>query len=373
MTTTDHDSPSRTAAPPGPAPGHAARAAGAGTNAGAGTGAGTGTGAPVVSILVISYNTRAMTLDCLRSVVAETTIPYELIVLDNASADGSAAAIAEAFPEIRLIASPENLGFARGNNVAAREARGRYLLLLNPDTVVLDGAIDRLVAFAGRVPSAGIWGGRTLYGDRSLNPTNVFADQTLWSVFCRTSGLALMFRRSERFNPEDYGAWDRSTEREVGLVSGAFFLIERGLWNRLGGFDLTFVMYGEEADLCRRARAFGARPRMTPEASIVHYVGASSSRRSDKDALVLKAKVTLARRHLPAWQRPIAVFLLRMWPLSRRLGGALAARLTGSAAAAEAARHWGAVWAARAEWQDGFTPLPHPAPVPAPVPAHGRP
>ena len=80
-------------------------------------------------------------------------------------------------------------------------------------------------------------------------------------------------------------------------------------------------MYGEETDLCRRARALGARPRMTPEATIVHYGGASSARRSDKDALVLKAKVTLARRYLPAWQRPLALFLLRMWPLSRTLGG----------------------------------------------------
>ena len=104
---------------------------------------------------MISYNTRAMTLDCLASVVAETTVPYELIVLDNASPDGSAAAIAAAFPElVRLIASPENLGFAVGNNVAAREATGEYILLLNPDTLVLDHAIDRLVAFAERTPQA---------------------------------------------------------------------------------------------------------------------------------------------------------------------------------------------------------------------------
>ena len=119
---------------------------------------------------MISYNTRAMTLDCLRSLEAETTVPHELIVLDNASPDGSAAAIAAAFPELRLIASPDNHGFAKGNNVAAREARGDYLLLLNPDTLVLDRAIDRLVAFAERRPAAGIWGGRTLNGDGTLEP-----------------------------------------------------------------------------------------------------------------------------------------------------------------------------------------------------------
>ena len=117
-------------------------------------------------------------------------------------------------------------------------------------------------------------------------------------------------------------------------------------------------MYGEETDLCHRARALGARPRMTPEASIVHYVGASSARRSDKAALVLKAKITLARRYLPAWQRPPAVALLRLWPLSRKLAGGLAARLTGQARARDAARHWGAVWAARRDWQEGFPALP---------------
>ncbi len=318
---------------------------------------------PVVSIVVVSYNTREMTLDCLRSVAAETTIPHEVIVVDNASGDGSAEAVAVAFPYVRLIASAENHGFAKANNLAAREARGRFLLLLNPDTVVLDRAIDRLVGFAERRPEAGIWGGRTLYRDMSLNPGSCNGLQTLWGIFCRTSGLAAAFRCSGWLNPDDYGGWDRSTEREVGYVCGCFFLIERGFWNRLGGFDLTFVMYGEETDLCHRARALGARPRITPEATIVHYVGAATKQRSDKAALVLKAQVTLARRYLPPWQRRPALFLLRVRPLVRKLGGRLLAWTTGNARAREAARHWDAVWDARRNWRDGFPPLPHSAPL----------
>ena len=320
---------------------------------------------PVISILVISYNTRAMTLECLASIAAQTTIPHEVIVVDNASPDGSAAAIAQAFPHIRLIAADENHGFAKGNNIAARHARGDYVLLLNPDTLVLDRAIDKLVAFAERAPEAGIWGGRTVYADGSLNAGSCNSLQTLWSIFCRTSGLAIAFSSSEWLNPENYGAWDRSTEREVGYVCGCLFLIKRAFWNDLGGFDLTFVMYGEETDLCHRARARGARPRVTPEATIVHYAGASSKRRSDKDALILKSKVTLAQRYLPRWQHGPAVFLLRMWPLSRKLGGEILSRLTGSAGAAEAARRWGAVWEARRSWQDGFAPRQHPAPTSA--------
>ena len=112
---------------------------------------------PLVSIIVISFNTRAMTLDCLRSVVAETTVPYELIVLDNEILEGwLGRGDRRELPGIRLIASRENLGFARGNNVASAGARGKYVLLLNPDTLVLDHALDRIVAFAERTPEAGI-------------------------------------------------------------------------------------------------------------------------------------------------------------------------------------------------------------------------
>ncbi len=312
---------------------------------------------PRVSVLVISYNTRELTLACLRSLREQTQVPHEVIVLDNASSDGSAEAIAAEFPDYRLIASTENLGFARGNNVAARDARGHYILLLNPDTVVLDQAIDRLVAFAERRPEAGIWGGRTLYGDLSLNPTNAFGELTLWSLFCRATGLAVAFKGSELFNPEDYGNWDRSTEREVGFVSGCFFLITRALWERLGGFDLTFVMYGEEADLCRRARRQGlARARMTPDATIIHYVGQSSKRRADKDVMVLRAKATTIRSHLPAWQRPMALTLLAAWPWSRMVSGGVLARVARRPKFAEAATHWGNVWRARHDWLKGYPP-----------------
>ncbi len=320
---------------------------------------------PKLSILVISYNTKAMTLDCLASIEAETRTPHEVIVLDNVSPDGSAAAIAEAcppetHPHVRLIASTENHGFARGNNIAAREARGDYLLLLNPDTLILDGAIDKLMAFAERRPEAGIWGGRTLTRDGVIDPICAFDDQTLWSILCRLTGLSVVFPGSPLFNPEYYGAWPRDSEREIGVVMGCFLLIRREIWEKLGGFDLSFVMYGEEADLCRRARDQGlARPRMTPEAEIIHFGGASSPKLSS-DTLKLKARITLARRQLPAWQRPLGVAMLRAWPLTRKLTGGLAARLTGQPRLKAAAARWEAVWNNRANWRDGFPLLPPP-------------
>ena len=304
---------------------------------------------PKVSIIVISYNTRDMTLDCLRSVQAETKVPYELIVLDNQSSDGSVEAIATEFPDIRLMRAEENHGFAKGNNIAVEDARGDYLLLLNPDTVILDGAIDRVVEFAIRAPHARIWGGRTLYGDRSLNPGSCWRRMSLWNVFCRTTGLTGIFPRSPVFNSEAYGGWDRSTERQVDIVCGCFLLIRRVDWQALGGFDPGFFMYGEEADLCLRAiRDLGATPRVTPDATIVHYGGASEKVRSDKMVRLLSSKSELIRRHIPWPYRSFAQTLFRYWPYTRRLISAL------RGSNRESARVWREIWNRRAEWQNGY-------------------
>lgn len=308
--------------------------------------------APVLTIIVVSYNTREMTLECLRSVRAETQVPHEVIVVDNASHDGSAAAIAAEFPDLRLMAETVNHGFAKANNLAAREARGEYLLLLNPDTVVLDGALDKLLAFARRRPQARIWGGRTVFGDRSPNPASAWRRMDLWNLFCRASGLTGIFPNSAIFNSEAYGGWDRMSEREVDIVTGCLFLILRADWDRLGGFDPAFFMYAEEADLCLRARkTLGARPRVTPEAVIVHYAGASEKVRADKMVRLFRAKRELIRRHFPAWQQPLAAALFAAHPLSRRLAlGALGLLRRGMA---EKARVWAEIWARRGEWQRG--------------------
>lgn len=301
---------------------------------------------PTVSIIVVSYNTREMTLECLRSVVAETQTPYEVIVLDNASSDGSAEAIAAEFPDMMLMAETDNHGFAKGNNIAIRHARGEYVLLLNPDTIVLDGAIDRLMEFAAARPDAGIWGGRTLYGDRSLNPTSCYRKMSLWNVTSQALGLSSLFRQSPIFNSERYGGWKRDTEREVDVITGCFLLIKRAFWDELGGFDTTYVMYGEETDLCLRAHALGARPRMTPDATIVHYAGASEKVRSDKMVRLLRAKVLLIKRHFPAWKRPLGLAMFRLWPWSRAWGTRLLRR--------GGADTWAEIWARRSEWKDGW-------------------
>lgn len=306
---------------------------------------------PKISILIVSYNTKEMTLACLRSVAAETLTSHEVIVLDNKSQDGSADAIASEFPGSVLMAEQDNHGFAKGNNIAAKRARGEFILLLNPDTVVLNGAIDRLVAFAERVPQAKIWGGRTLFGDLSLNTSSCWRRMSLWNIFCRSAGLTGVFSRSALFNSEAYGGWDRSTERPVDIVSGCFFLIRRTDWVALDGFDPVFAMYGEEADLCLRAgRELSAQPHVTPEATIVHYGGASERVRTERVIRVLRAKAELLRRYIPGWQRPLAQGLFLLFPLSRSFAAGVGLRKGGG----ESSEVWREVWKRRTEWGDGF-------------------
>jgi hypothetical protein len=309
---------------------------------------------PALSIIVVSYNTREMTLACLASVFRETRLPFEVVVVDNASQDGSAAAIAEAFPQVTLLAETENHGFAAAHAVALPHCRAPLLLLLNPDTVVLDGAIDALVAFSRARPEAGIWGGQTLYGDGRLNPYSCWRRMTLWSLMGRVLGLTALFPASETFNPETYGHWPRDSVREVDIVTGCLFLIARETWDRLGGFDPVFVMYGEEADLCLRAQKLGLRPAITPTARIIHYGGASETVHSDKMVRLLRAKAELVRRHFAPGTRWLGLRLLEAWPWSRHVALRLLTRM-GRRQHAESGASWGEVWRRRGEWRHGFT------------------
>jgi N-acetylglucosaminyl-diphospho-decaprenol L-rhamnosyltransferase len=311
-----------------------------------------------LSILVVSYNTRRETLACLRSVfAAPLSCSREVIVVDNASSDGSCEAIRREFPDAQLTGLPRNVGFARANNIAARRARGDMLLLLNPDTVVTGDAIESLLRFAARHHEAGIWGGRTVFPDGSLNPSSCWGFMSLPSLFSQAVGLAALFRGSGVFNREAYGGWARDSVRKVDIVTGCFLLIRRQTWEDLGGFDETFFMYAEEADLCYRARALGCRPMFTPEASIVHIGGASESVFAPKCIRLFSAKATFMNKHWPGWRSRLGVAILKLHALSRLAGHLALSRPAGSQRHGERAREWRKVWRARTQWERGYLPF----------------
>ncbi len=306
-----------------------------------------------LSILIVSYNTVTETLACLTSVSAHPPhCSFEIILLDNASGDGSAAAVAEAFPDVKLIVHPTNSGFAGGNNIAARSAIGRRLLLLNPDTVVFPESLSALWSFAEARPDCRIWGGRTVFADGTLNPASCWAQITLWSLFCAATGVTRAFPKSTVFNREAFGGWARDTERVVDIVSGCYFLIDHALWLDLDGFDPRFFMYAEEADLCLRAVDHGAQPAVTPKSTIIHLGGASEPSHVEKVIKIHRARITLIRKHWPPQRLRCGLALYRLWALLRLIGSNVThgpRDLRG-----ESHSKWLTIWERRHEWSAGY-------------------
>lgn len=305
---------------------------------------------PELTVIMVSYNTRELTLIALETLLANAgDVSMDVVLWDNASVDGSADAVAERFPtEVKLVRSADNLGFAAANNTAAAEARTPWLLLLNPDTETHPRAIENLLAFAKAHPEAGIVGGRTVFPDGSLNIASCWNRMTVWSLLSRAFGLSRAFPNSVLFNPEAIGGWKRDTERHVDIVVGCLLMTSKKVWDELGGFHEKYFMFGEEADLCLRAAKLGYRPMVTPDAQIVHHVGASYSESENRMVKVLKGQVTLIRDHWNALTRPLGIVLLVVWAMMRTLLESVTGRKP------EAARPWRSVWRRRSEWLAGY-------------------
>ena len=309
---------------------------------------------PVLSILVVSYNAAdhlRRTLTALSGPAAPA-VPFEVLVTDNASDDDAAEVAEQLLGPGAVLRLDRNTGFAHGVNRTAERARGDYLLLLNPDARPRPGAVDALLAHLLTHPDHGIVGGRALRPDGALDPRSCFGRITPWSLTCSALGLSSVLRGSPVFDPESLGGWQRDSVRHVAVVSGGFLLVSRALWERLGGLDEAFWLYGEDQDLCLRAAALGFRPSITPAAEVVHAVGASSPDRAARDALVLAGRAGVVQRHLGGWR-----------------GYGLAALTAGVAVRALAetvlgrGRRWREVWRARDRWRQGWPGTRQPARV----------
>ncbi len=303
---------------------------------------------PDVSILIVTYKCRDEARDCLASIYAQDhRVRFETLVLDNDSGDGTVEMVRSEFPAAQLVALDENIGFAAGVNRLAEHASGEFLLLLNPDTLVHPGAFDELVEFARARPQHGLYGGRTINPDGTPHPASCWGKPTLWSLVCFATMLSTVFKGSRLLDPESLGSWQRDSVREVDIVTGCLLLVPRALWNELGGFDLRFFMYGEDADLALRAAALGYRPAITPEAVITHEIGASTESRPDKMVLVYRSKAALVRKHWPPPKRQLGLALL--WA-----GVGLRALVARATRARNGAATWPAVWEARRGWLEGY-------------------
>jgi len=229
-----------------------------------------------VSIVIVSFNTRDVLRECLRAVFGERgSLRVQVIVVDNASTDGSPAMIEQEFPDVFLVRSEINLGFGPANNRGFQFARGRYIVLLNSDAFLTEGSLERSVAHMDQTPDAGLGGGRLTGRDGSWQPSaRMFP--TAFSDLLVLSGLAAQFPRSRFFGRADR-TWANPMEAaEVDWVPGAYSIVRAEVLAAVGPFDPRFFLYFEEVDFCKRIKEHGYSIWYWPDIAILHIGGESS-------------------------------------------------------------------------------------------------
>lgn len=262
---------------------------------------------PMASIIVVTWNARRYVDECLRSLAtASANIAAEIIVIDNASSDGTPDLIEEVLPQATLIRNRENLGFARGNNLGIARSRGRYLFLVNSDVAVAPGSLEKLIAAMEVDPKIGLLGPQMIgldvigpdAGDSRVGPVrrSTMRFPTLWNQFCRALGIdsILRSRWAGGFLMPDF-AHDRT--RDVEVLNGWFWVARREAVEQVGPLDEQFFMYGEDIDWCYRFHKAGWKRVFDADVSAVHYGGASSA------AAPARFYVEMQRANFQYWKK----------------------------------------------------------------------
>jgi len=246
-----------------------------------------------LSVVILCWNDLKVITDCLKSIYTTTkSTEFEVVVSDNGSTDGSIEFIRANFPQVRLIENGRNLRFAKGNNVGIQASRGEYVLILNPDTIMHEGALNRLVAFADKHPEAGAFGCRVMNADGKTYQGCIWPLPTPRSEWISALGLGALGYLSDALGPGWYLTWKGETERAVGYPAGCCLLVRGELLKRLGGFDEKFFYYFEETDLCHRIWDAGFSVLYTPEASITHLGGQSTHKKFPPIGFLIDRQIT---------------------------------------------------------------------------------
>ena len=230
---------------------------------------------PVVSALIVSYNVKGLLLKCLEAFYAHADVPVEAVVVDNASTDGSPAAVASEFPQATVLAQQRNLGFGRANNVGLERCQGRFVLLLNPDVTVNPQAIGRMADFLITRQDAAVVGPRLLYPDGRNDPDARRSFPMPRTLFYRTVGLSRLFPKSRVFGRHNMGHMPDTEVHEMDAGSAACMMVRMAALDRVGFFDPRYFMFGEDLDLCYRLKLGGWKVFYLPSASAIHHKGAA--------------------------------------------------------------------------------------------------
>ncbi len=258
-----------------------------------------------LSVLIVDTNELRVLAPCLKSVFEQTTgISFEVIVIDNASTDGSAEWLEREYPHVRVLRNASNLGFAGSNNRGIKIAQGEYVILLNPDTEVLDGALQKTVEFMGREGSIGIAGCRLLY-PTGRTQESVRSFPSVWNLFCEATFLYLLFPRSKTIGRYYMSDFDFSKDQKVDWVSGAYFMIRRQLIEKIGILDERFFMYSEELEYCFRAREAGFSTWYFSGASTVHHWGGPRTTNRRLIFWAHKSQALFIKKHFRGFRRQL--------------------------------------------------------------------
>ncbi len=258
---------------------------------------------PDVSVVIVSYNTRDLLAQCLRSIFSQTpSLKLEVIVIDNASSDDSCGLVREQFRKVQLITNEENGGFAKATNQGIRASSGRYILLLNPDTIVLDQAIEKMVRFMEAKPRAGACGCKLVFPNGDFQPS-AFPFPSLLGGLFEYSGLFERLPLLGQWLAPDWLASRIVQTRPVAWCSGACLLVSRACINDIGLLDESFYLYAEEVDWCQRMWRANWQVFYLIDAAVVHYLGASQ----DDDSGQLRRRLREVRsvlHYLRKWRGP---------------------------------------------------------------------
>ena len=276
-----------------------------------------------LSIVIVNWNTRDLLAQCLASVRAYPPGgEFEVLVEDNASDDGSIQMVQERFPQVRLIQNTENEGFARANNRAIEESSGRYVLLLNPDTEILPGALETLIDFIEKHTEAGAIGPMILNPDFTLQ-SSCNPMPTPWREFWHLMHLDRLFPQST-YREE---SWDTAVAHNVDVIQGNCLLVRREALSNVGLLDEAFFMFTEEVDLCYRLLQGGWLLYWVPMARIIHYGGQSTSQAVQEMFIELqRSKLIFFRKTKGMWGSVVYKLILFITALTRLLWGVLGSR-----------------------------------------------
>lgn len=254
---------------------------------------------PRLSVIIVNYNVKDFLAQALTSIrKAARGIRHETIVVDNASTDGSVAMLREKYPHVRVIALQRNVGFARANNAALTKARGEFLLLINPDTVMQENSLSAMLDFFEKHPEAGIAGCKVLNPDGTFQLSCRRGFPTPWVAFTKLAGLSSLFPSTRLFGRYNLTYLDPERTYEIDALSGAFMMARRKAYEQVGGLDERFFMYGEDIDWCYRFQQSGWKVYYAPVTSIIHFKGESTRRSSiDEVRMFYEAMHLFVKKH----------------------------------------------------------------------------